>query len=128
MTMWEKIKAFQAKYILILFLFSFAEGGYITYKELIKNENASRLDNIEFFLGLCGHVAQAETVLNKKILHSQGLYLYHCNNDKNGNPKFSFMIYKGVYYPARNLTSNGIWEFQDRDEIWHPIVDIKEMK
>ncbi len=128
MKVWEKIGAIQSKYVLILFLVSLCEGGFITYKELTRNENGERLDNIERVLSICSLIAQAETDINTKILHNNGIELYHCNKDKRGNPKYSFVVYNGVIYSARNKASKGIWEFEDLDGSWWPIVEIKNIK
>lgn len=128
MSFFAKLGETHNKIILVLAVLSLLEGGALGYTKWLESENGIRLDNIERLLSLCGHVAQAETDINSNILKSQGIELYHCNKDRYGHPKFSFVVYKGGYYPARKLTAKGIWEFQDLDETWHPIVNIKEMK
>jgi len=126
MNIWEKITRLQSKYVLILFLVSIFEGGFITYDKLTEDKNGIRLDNIERVLSICSYIAQAESDINTKILHDNGIELYHCNKDRDGRPKYSFVFYKGVIYSARKKTSNGIWEFKDLDGQWFPIVEIKK--
>lgn len=128
MSFWAKLGETHNRIILVLAVFSLLEGGALGYTKWMESENSKRLDNIERLLFLCGHVAQAETDINTKILRDQGIELYHCNKGRDGRPKFSFTVYKGDFYPARNLVSKGIWEFQDLDESWHPLVNIKDMK
>ncbi len=128
MSFWEKLGQTHNKIILVLAIFSLLEGGALGYTKWIESENSTRLDNIERLLKLCGHVAQAESDINTRILKDHGIELYHCNKDRYGHPKFTFAVYKGDFYSARKLTAKGIWEFEDLDGSWHPLVNIKEMK
>jgi len=128
MKIWDKISAIQSKYVLILFLVSLGEGGFITYKEITRNENEERLENIERVLHICSEILKAETDINTNILHNNGIELYHCNLDRQEIPKYSFVVYKGAMYSSRKKTSKGIWEYEDLNGDWWPIVEIKNIE
>jgi hypothetical protein len=71
-------------------------------------------------------IVEAETDIDTKLFHNYGIELYHCNKDRQGNPKFSFVKHGGKLYEAiESKRKAGVWVYINEKNEQVPVITLK---
>ena len=129
---WRKFSSTRDKVILVVSTITLLESGYIGYKSWLESEIEKEVDSIKTEFSefkrqmlIYKNVAKGETDIDVNLLKKHGLEVYHCNRNKYGEYKYSFLDYKAVSYEVNKSRSKGVWEYKDKNGAWHPIINVK---
>jgi len=122
-TIGEKMKEYAAYIGAAVFLWSFASPFFIEYWN---STSANRLDEYDRMFKVYDKIVEAETDIDTKLFHDYGIELYHCKKNKKGQPKFSFVKYKGKIFEAvESKRKAGVWVYVNELNESIPVITLK---
>lgn len=122
-TIGERIQSIAGYVGAVVFLWSFVAPFALDYW---KGRSSSRLDEYDRMFEVYAKIVEAETDIDKKIFHAYGIELYHCNKDRRGEPKFSFVKHDGKLYEAiESKRKAGVWVYLNEQGQQIPVITLK---
>ena len=119
----ESLKEYAAYIGAIVFLWSFASPFVLNFW---KERSSNRLDEYDRMFKIYAKIVEAETDIDTKLFHDYGIELYHCNKNRKGQPKFSFVKHKGKIFEAvESKRKAGVWVYVNELNESVPVIKLR---
>lgn len=122
-TIGEKIKSVAGYVGAIVFLWSLIAPFALNFWN---GRSSKRLDEYDRMFTIYAKIVEAETDIDTKLFHKYGVELYHCNKDRQGHPKYSFVKHEGRIFEAlESKRKAGVWVYINEQGEQIPVITLK---
>lgn len=122
-TIGQKIQSFAGYIGPLVFLWGLVAPFALNYWN---GRSSKRLDEYDRLFNVYAKIVEAETDIDKKLFHTYGIELYHCNKNRSGDPKFSFVQHESKLFEAiESKRKAGVWVYINEQGEQIPVITLK---